>query len=390
MRFTRAPLRRFPPRRRRAAQPPTVARRCDGAAAPGDGTGRSPTPWRAVTLGRVDDASPLTITSEVPIPPGYPAEWDADVVLSDGGTARVRPIRPDDGPRILDFHGRQSPESIYFRYFTPAPAPQRRRGRPPRQRRLRRPHGVHRPARRRDGRGGPLRPLAAAVRGRGGVLRRRRAPGEGHRHGAARIPGRGGPPGGHQRLHRHRPADEHPHGGGVPAGRVRGPQHVRRGRDRGPPRPAADAGGRGRHRGPGPAGRGRGGAPAAGAPVGGGGRRRPRAHGCRPRSAAQPAGPRLQRARVPGEPAHRPRRRRTGGRRHRRHRGPRRPGGRRRAGGPGARRDRGLRARRGSRPSSSSPPASPSRAPRARRSRRPRCGRRAGSGSGCWGPTASA
>jgi hypothetical protein len=57
----------------------------------------------------VDDASPLTTTSEVPIPSGYPAEWDADVVLSDGGTARVRPIRPDDGPRILDFHARQSP-----------------------------------------------------------------------------------------------------------------------------------------------------------------------------------------------------------------------------------------------------------------------------------------
>jgi acyl-CoA synthetase (NDP forming)/RimJ/RimL family protein N-acetyltransferase len=66
----------------------------------------------------VDDA---TTTGEVPIPAGYPAEWDADVVLSDGATVRIRPIRPDDGPRILDFHGRQSPESIYFRYFTPHP-----------------------------------------------------------------------------------------------------------------------------------------------------------------------------------------------------------------------------------------------------------------------------
>jgi type VII secretion-associated protein (TIGR03931 family) len=47
--------------------------------------------------------------------------WENDVVLSDGGTVHVRPIRPDDGPRILDFHGRQSPESIYFRYFTPRP-----------------------------------------------------------------------------------------------------------------------------------------------------------------------------------------------------------------------------------------------------------------------------
>ena len=43
------------------------------------------------------------------------------MVLADGGTAHIRPIRPDDGARIVDFHGRQSPESIYFRYFTPRP-----------------------------------------------------------------------------------------------------------------------------------------------------------------------------------------------------------------------------------------------------------------------------
>ncbi|MBN2624367.1 MAG: GNAT family N-acetyltransferase [Acidimicrobiales bacterium] len=66
----------------------------------------------------MDDPIP---TAEVPLPPGYPAEWDADVVLSDGGTVRIRPIRPDDADRIVDFHGRQSPESIYFRYFTPHP-----------------------------------------------------------------------------------------------------------------------------------------------------------------------------------------------------------------------------------------------------------------------------
>lgn len=69
----------------------------------------------------MDDTRGVTTTSETPIPPSYPAEWDADVVLADGGTARVRPIRPDDGPRILDFHARQSPESIYFRFFSPHP-----------------------------------------------------------------------------------------------------------------------------------------------------------------------------------------------------------------------------------------------------------------------------
>jgi acyl-CoA synthetase (NDP forming)/RimJ/RimL family protein N-acetyltransferase len=52
---------------------------------------------------------------------GYPAGFEADVVLADGATAVVRPIRPDDGPLIVAFHARQSPESIYFRYFSPRP-----------------------------------------------------------------------------------------------------------------------------------------------------------------------------------------------------------------------------------------------------------------------------
>lgn len=65
---------------------------------------------------------PVTaVPDDYPEPGEYPAAWEADVVLSDGGTVHVRPIRADDGPRILDFHARQSPESIYFRYFTPRP-----------------------------------------------------------------------------------------------------------------------------------------------------------------------------------------------------------------------------------------------------------------------------
>ena len=63
----------------------------------------------------------VTATGEVPIPPAYPAEWDADVVLSDGGTVRIRPIRPDDAGRIVAFHSLQSPDSIYYRYFSPHP-----------------------------------------------------------------------------------------------------------------------------------------------------------------------------------------------------------------------------------------------------------------------------
>ncbi len=51
----------------------------------------------------------------------YPASWETDVVLSDGQTVHVRPIVPDDAERLVRFHSRQSPESIYFRYFSPRP-----------------------------------------------------------------------------------------------------------------------------------------------------------------------------------------------------------------------------------------------------------------------------
>ena len=54
-------------------------------------------------------------------PPGYPAPFETDVVLTDGATTHVRPIRPDDGPRLVAFHERQSPRSIYYRYFSPRP-----------------------------------------------------------------------------------------------------------------------------------------------------------------------------------------------------------------------------------------------------------------------------
>ena len=51
----------------------------------------------------------------------YPQRWEADVVLADGGTVHIRPVRPDDAERMVAFHGRQSAESIYYRYFSPRP-----------------------------------------------------------------------------------------------------------------------------------------------------------------------------------------------------------------------------------------------------------------------------
>ncbi len=49
--------------------------------------------------------------------PTYPAQWETHVVLRDGSTAEIRPIRPTDRDAIVHFHSQQSQESIYFRYF---------------------------------------------------------------------------------------------------------------------------------------------------------------------------------------------------------------------------------------------------------------------------------
>ncbi len=56
---------------------------------------------------------------EAELPPGYPVEWEADVVLRDGTVAHVRPIRPDDAEGLRRFHAGQSDESIYLRFFAP-------------------------------------------------------------------------------------------------------------------------------------------------------------------------------------------------------------------------------------------------------------------------------
>lgn len=53
--------------------------------------------------------------------PPYPSHWEADVVLRDGGTAHLRPIRPDDADGLQRFHLAQSPESVYLRFFAPMP-----------------------------------------------------------------------------------------------------------------------------------------------------------------------------------------------------------------------------------------------------------------------------
>ncbi|MCQ0002461.1 GNAT family N-acetyltransferase [Streptomyces sudanensis] len=51
----------------------------------------------------------------------YPDHWEADVVLRDGGTARIRPIAADDAERLVSFYEQVSDESKYYRFFAPYP-----------------------------------------------------------------------------------------------------------------------------------------------------------------------------------------------------------------------------------------------------------------------------
>lgn len=49
----------------------------------------------------------------------YPAHWEADVVLRDGTTMHIRPIRAEDAEALQRFHMSQSERSTYLRFFAP-------------------------------------------------------------------------------------------------------------------------------------------------------------------------------------------------------------------------------------------------------------------------------
>src|SRR5690625_461685 len=61
-----------------------------------------------------------------PTAPSYPSHWEADIALSDGSAAHLRPIRPEDAEALQDFHVRQSEQSRYLRFFAPMPRLSRR------------------------------------------------------------------------------------------------------------------------------------------------------------------------------------------------------------------------------------------------------------------------
>ena len=52
------------------------------------------------------------------VPAGYPDDLERDVAGAGGLRYHVRPIRPDDAPRLVAFHQLLSPHSVYLRFFT--------------------------------------------------------------------------------------------------------------------------------------------------------------------------------------------------------------------------------------------------------------------------------
>ncbi|MGO4956305.1 GNAT family N-acetyltransferase [Luteococcus sp. Sow4_B9] len=50
-----------------------------------------------------------------------PAQWEADVVLADGGIAQLRPITPEDRDAMVAFYSRVSEQSKYLRFFAAHP-----------------------------------------------------------------------------------------------------------------------------------------------------------------------------------------------------------------------------------------------------------------------------
>lgn len=72
------------------------------------------TPPRLHRLAEAPVAQPF----ETALPaPGYPWELIRSLQLADGVTLRLRPIHPDDDPRLVELFNRLSPRTVYQRFF---------------------------------------------------------------------------------------------------------------------------------------------------------------------------------------------------------------------------------------------------------------------------------
>lgn len=49
---------------------------------------------------------------------GYPKEFEREMTLRDGARVRIRPVLPEDEPRLVALYGRLSPRTAHQRFFT--------------------------------------------------------------------------------------------------------------------------------------------------------------------------------------------------------------------------------------------------------------------------------
>lgn len=82
---------------------------------PDDTTTDNPTATGNPAVEPPEHASTDTSIDEYPA--GYPHEWAADVLGSDGRAVRIRPILPTDAEKIASFHSSLSDRTRYLRYF---------------------------------------------------------------------------------------------------------------------------------------------------------------------------------------------------------------------------------------------------------------------------------
>jgi acyl-CoA synthetase (NDP forming)/GNAT superfamily N-acetyltransferase len=76
---------------------------------------------RAAARGIIEHMASGSETSAPVEPSDIHERWSSTVVLGDGESVLIRPIRPTDAPALAAFHERQSRDSIYRRYFSPKP-----------------------------------------------------------------------------------------------------------------------------------------------------------------------------------------------------------------------------------------------------------------------------
>ncbi len=88
-----------------------------GRATPPDGLGAG----RFRRVSQSQESTPPDEGADGSLDLPYPEHWEADVLLRDGHTAHLRPIRPDDRDRLVDFYDQVSDQSKYYRFFAPMP-----------------------------------------------------------------------------------------------------------------------------------------------------------------------------------------------------------------------------------------------------------------------------